>query len=111
VPGALLFPQLDSVWCLMSECRYYCDGGSATPTQHACGGVDKYCPRGSGAPIIALAGEFTMGPTNATRNATAPCPSGFYCLGGVKLPCPAGRFGCADRLGSEECNGPCTAGN
>lgn len=69
-----------------------------------------YCPPGSGLPKVALPGEYTVGPTSLTRNGTLPCPSGSYCINGTMFPCPAGRFGCADRLGSSDCNGPCTAG-
>ena len=70
----------------------------------------RYCPAGSAAPVSAKAGEYTVGPSPATRNSTLPCTSGTYCVAGTARPCPAGRFGCADRLGDADCNGPCTAG-
>ena len=78
--------------------------------QFACGNESMYCPLGSGAPLIAQPGVYTVGPSPATRNGTLPCVSGSYCVNGTMLPCPAGRFGCADRLGDPLCNGPCTAG-
>ncbi len=103
-----------SCFCCRAPCahhhRYYCDGNSTVPTQHPCGNASVYCPRGSGSPRVALPGEFTQGPSNATMSSTSPCPSGSYCLGGSRILCPGGRFGCADRLGSEECNGLCTPG-
>ena len=70
----------------------------------------RYCPAGSSAPVVAKPGEYTLGPTPLTRNSTAPCGSGTYCVNGTARPCPAGRFGCADRLGDVGCNGPCTGG-
>jgi hypothetical protein len=89
---------------------FFCDGGAVSPTQHPCGSVAMYCPAGSTAPVIARPGEYTVGPTPSTRNSSVPCPSGSYCVGGLAAPCPAGRFGCADRLGDPSCNGLCTGG-
>lgn len=90
--------------------RFFCDGGAVNDTQHPCGAVDVYCPEGSGAPTPVAAGEYTRGPSPATRNATAKCPVGSYCAGGALFPCPPGRYGCSDRLATPDCNGPCTAG-
>jgi len=84
---------------------HYCEAGSTTPTQFVCGGVHVFCPVGSEAPELALPGEFTVGPTVEMRSSTAPCPSGSYCVDGIPRPCPAGRFGCAARLGVTDCNG------
>jgi hypothetical protein len=94
---------------------YYCSSGSWTQAQHECGtGLDVpgsvYCPAGSGGPTQALPGEKTVGGGPSTRSATVPCPSGSYCLEGESSSCPAGKFGCADRLSSEDCNGPCSPG-
>ena len=89
---------------------YYCPANSTSPTAFPCGDVSVYCPAGSATPRIASSGEYTVGNTEVTRNATVPCPSGSYCVGGVATLCPAGRFGCADRLGDPDCNGPCAAG-
>jgi hypothetical protein len=69
-----------------------------------------YCPPGSSTPLIAQAGEYTIGPSNSTMEDVLPCPSGFFCVHGSAVACPAGRFGCANRLSDATCNGPCTAG-
>jgi hypothetical protein len=69
-----------------------------------------YCPEGSAVAVLAAPGEYTIGPTPATRTGVLPCPSGSYCVGGVRSPCEAGTFGCADRLSAPICNGPCAAG-
>ena len=73
-------------------CRagYYCGSNSTSPTVAMCGSVSVYCPSGSGAPIPALPGEYTIGVSNTTMNATLPCPSGSYCVNGTVSPCPAG---------------------
>ena len=96
--------------CACDPHRYYCDGGAIVGTQHPCGDASVYCPMGSGVPAVAVPGEYTTGPAANTRNSTLPCPSGSFCLDGVRALCPAGRFGCADRLSTAGCNGPCTAG-
>jgi hypothetical protein len=90
--------------------RYYCEEGASTPTQHVCGNTSVYCPRGSAAPVLAEAGDVTIGPSPQLRNATLPCPSGSYCMDGVQQPCVGGRFGCATHLSSVECSGACTKG-
>lgn len=89
---------------------FFCPTNSTSAQQVACGSIAVYCPEGSGAPVPALPGEETIGPGPSTRVAVAPCPSGWYCVGGVATRCPAGRFGCADRQSDARCNGPCTAG-
>ena len=33
------------------DAGYYCPAGSSWPTQRECGGPNKYCPVGSGAPL------------------------------------------------------------
>jgi hypothetical protein len=89
---------------------YVCPVASTTPTHTPCGGIGVYCPEGSAIGVPAAPGEFTEGPSPATRTGVLPCPSGSYCVGGMRLPCEGGTFGCADRLSSASCNGPCTAG-
>ena len=89
---------------------HYCESGSDNVTQFKCGGNHVYCPVGSSAPTLALPGQRTIGDSNETRNGTVHCPAGSYCVGGVAIVCPAGRFGCADGLGDADCNGPCAPG-
>ncbi len=104
-------PELASRAC-SGPCSagYYCPAGSVTATQVPCGGPGVYCRAGSGEPTVAAPGEFTVGPTDVTRNASLPCPSGSYCVAGGLEPCVAGSYGCADRLSAPSCNGPCTEG-
>ena len=39
-----------------------------------------------------------------------PCTPGHYCVLGVQIPCPAGRFGCGEYLKDDSCNGDCAPG-
>ncbi len=90
---------------------YYCPLNSTLATQVRCGDVSVYCPLGSALPTQALPGEYTVGRGGVdVMETTAPCPSGSFCVNGFSALCPAGRFGCADRLGDPDCNGPCTGG-
>jgi hypothetical protein len=89
---------------------YFCPSSSTSASQIPCGGVDLYCPVGSAWPQVSPAGDYTVGPTERTRNSSVPCPSGSFCIGGVMAPCLAGSFGCSRRLSTPTCNGPCTAG-
>jgi hypothetical protein len=84
---------------------HFCPENSSSPTQHLCGSAAVYCPAGSGAPRAAAPGEYTVGGEEDRRADVLPCPSGSYCVEGLKRPCDAGRFGCASRLGSPLCNG------
>jgi hypothetical protein len=104
-------PELSSSAC-SGQCSagHFCSVNSTSAVQAPCGGVDVFCPAGSGEPQVAAPGMYTVGPTIATRNGSLPCPGGSYCTGGVQLPCAAGSFGCADRQSTPTCNGPCTAG-
>ena len=90
---------------------YYCDAGSNSSTQYECGNVTVYCPQGTAIPRVAQPGELTIGLSTSRRNATVTCSVSQYCVDGVALPCPAGRFGCATGLGTADCNGPCAAGS
>jgi hypothetical protein len=92
------------------QAGFFCPANSTSPTQEPCGGVGLYCPPGSAAAASARPGEFTVGGNATTRSGVVPCPSGSYCRDGEVHPCPAGRFGCAERLGDADCNGPCSAG-
>ena len=89
---------------------YYCTAASPSATQHPCGSPAVYCPLGSEEPIVAGPGELTLGLTNATRNASSLCQPTKYCVNGSEYLCPAGRFGCASKLGTPECSGLCAAG-
>ena len=95
-------------------CRsgYFCPPGSVSDTEHACGGVDRYCPPGSDSPSYVPDG-FVSGPSyvNETiRSTIESCPLGFYCTGGESHPCPAGTFGNSTVLTSPSCSGLCPIG-
>lgn len=101
---------------------HYCEAGSSSPTQHECGSAAVYCPRGATQPTPVTAGfysDFSGDDAGAQRlwnagNSTCSiellCEPGYYCVGGVKFPCPPGTFGW--RYGAREptCGGKCAAG-
>ena len=91
---------------------YYCPEGSISPRSIDCGGIDFYCPIGSSFPIPVDDGYFS-GPLNVdvnNRMFQTICPSGYYCLHGERLLCPAGSFGNVTGLHSFNCSGLCDEG-
>jgi hypothetical protein len=63
-----------------------------------------FCPPGSGAPIRASPGFFTLGESGTssthpwlgvdrTRTQQEECLEGHFCVDGFMYKCPAGRFG------------------
>ena len=48
--------------------------------------------------------------SNKTRTWQVPCEPGYWCKGGIKYKCPAGRYGNESTTSSKECSGPCAAG-
>ena len=41
----------------------------------------------------------------ATRSHVLICPKGHYCFGGVKIPCPKGKYGATEGLSVSNCSG------
>ena len=114
---------------------YYCPAGSATPQALTCADgyagtlcadsdnascldtvltqfapESVYCPAGVALPMSVPQGYLSLGNNSTMRSSVLPCSSGTYCVNGVNASCPAGRFGCADRLSDAGCNGPCAPG-
>ena len=96
---------------------YFCPQGSFSSRQLPCGDIGHFCPEGSGAPIKAMPGHYTLsmlGNTDIssaqTRSSQAVCEPGFYCVGGLRLPCPAGTYGASVGLTTSKCSGLCEAG-
>ena len=48
--------------------------------------------------------------THTERVEAHACPMGHYCRGGVKYPCPAGRYGGTHGLTKKQCTGICSSG-
>jgi hypothetical protein len=82
------------------------------------GPTSVFCPQGSGWPTAVAAGSFTAGSAssdpdtsrNATRTAQHPCPVGTFCVAGLQMPCPPGRFGTRESLEHWTCTGLCPPG-
>lgn len=47
---------------------------------------------------------------NATNSAQIVCEPGYYCVEGIKYPCPPGTFGWRSGLNSSTCSGLCAPG-
>ncbi|CAM9410937.1 unnamed protein product [Ectocarpus sp. 12 AP-2014] len=45
-----------------------------------------------------------------TRYSQAECEPGHFCVGGVRFPCPGGRFGASAREVRPQCQGECAGG-
>ncbi|CAN0109884.1 unnamed protein product, partial [Ectocarpus fasciculatus] len=119
-PSANVLPHPACVYNFCKE-GYYCPSGSSSATQQECGGAAMFCPVGSEEPTPVYPGHYTIGQhsrqgsmqdrTDArVRTWQTPCEPGFYCSGGVKERCPAGRFGQHPAEVDPDCSGPCDAG-
>ena len=118
---------------------WYCPLGSIRSTMHPCGGTQYYCPAESEGPTVVSDGFYTTeaDPTvvlvwnhsdskdvhrGDTKNVTAGeihqwtrarqevCPPGYYCTSGLRLSCPAGRYGARKGLSTDLCSGACSEG-
>ena len=101
---------------------YYCTSGSSSPQQHRCGSSAVYCPRGSSVPSPVTNGFYSAftgpdagaqalwDPANSTTSVEVPCEPGYFCVQGVKYPCPPGTFGWRYGMNSSACGGLCAPG-
>jgi len=106
-------PGLPSLAC-SGRCAagYFCPEASTSPFERLCGGDGVYCPAGTGAPVPAKPGHFTVGGANATvRTNQHACEPGSYCSRGTKFDCPPGTFGSRSRLATPKCSGQCNLGH
>lgn len=102
---------------------YYCIGRADSRRQFACGGVNVFCVTGSSAPQPVHGGFYGIStgpdagkialydPANTTYSAELVCEPGYYCIAGVKFPCPPGRFGWRYGATSALCGGLCAPGH
>jgi len=75
---------------------YRCPVGSSSSMQLPCTQDDPeyFCPEGSSEAVPVSSGHYTFGSSGSegTREAQAPCPAGFMCENGFKVPCPEGTY-------------------
>ena len=99
----------------------FCPAGSVTSCPFRCGSIDRFCPKGSAAPVLAGSGYRTVdaaGNGNATdteislamRVQAVPCAMGHYCIDGLQVQCPQGTFGDRSHLMTKQCSGFCSSG-
>jgi len=101
---------------------YYCEPGSPSARQYPCGSSNAYCPRGSAVPTSVTAGFYgafsgadafaqaLWDNKNTTCSVELLCEPGYYCIAGMKFPCPPGTFGWRYGSTDENCGGKCAAG-
>jgi hypothetical protein len=90
---------------------YYCPPGSTNPTAVQCGNASVICPVGSSAPTSVNPGFYSLGGLNSSLNvAQLICSVGTYCVAGVSIDCPAGRWGNAVTGSTTICPNVCSAG-
>ena len=94
------------------EKGFYCPWGSVSPRQSPCGSPSVFCPTGSGAPTRVEKGFYSVPESMSTHHRIGQrrCEPGWFCTGGTRHPCPAGRYGSAHGLATEGCSGACAAG-
>lgn len=119
-------------------CGYYCLNKTIN-NFNKCGSVEYYCPCGSSNRLKCPAGYYTVNISSEILNITENdnnsnnesvnseedeiekemekirdgimiCEKGNYCVGGVKYPCPSGRYGNVNGLSDNECSGLCPGG-
>jgi len=85
---------------------FYCLRGSSRNDEHPCPNDGlHFCPTGSRSPRQITGDGFYV-----SENQEKMCERGFFCMNGVRSPCPAGKFGNEVRLASAECSGNCSVG-
>lgn len=117
---------------------YYCEEAATRRDELPCGAANVYCPTGSFEPTVVSIGYYTTGACScrlvvSVRRCACPltrscvreagnvdeqtrynhtiCPLGMYCLDGVRIECPPGRYGATLGLADSSCSGECAAGH
>lgn len=95
------------------ECMqgYYCPAGSTSMAPYPCGLPSVYCPPGSPASKAVDVGYYSIPEDSGPlRHGQLPCGAGTYCTGGVRIACPAGRYGDTEQLVTSNCTAACPKG-
>lgn len=91
---------------------FVCPEGTSDPTNTPCGGPGVFCPEGATSAVNVDAGYYS-GPLSVAQSARSTqqeCEPGYYCVGGMRHPCAAGRYGTSAGETSPQCSGLCAAG-
>ena len=77
-----------------------------------CSDPNYYCPAGSANATVTPVGYYAVptAPTSGLYYTAAICSVGRYCVAGVSLACPPGRYGNDTGLSVETCTDVCLAG-
>jgi hypothetical protein len=94
--------------CVRCAPGRWCAGGVP---MLACGDATVFCADPALPPVNVSAGFYSAGgDSSGTATSQMPCDQGYFCVGGARIACPAGQFGCSTHTISPMCNGPCFEG-
>ena len=92
---------------------YFCPEGTPVDGKKECDGhkhPERYCLTGRGEYSEVSDGFYTGPLDSRLRHSRHECERGYYCIGGVRNECPAGRYGDTRRLSNANCSGICDEG-
>ncbi len=92
----------NSTYCATCPAGYYCPRGASQPIR--CDHAESFCPQGTPMRVPARAGFYT----DDSRTQEIECEPGFYCINGIKRPCPSRTYGDEEGLKSDRCSGACS---
>ena len=105
-------PGSTSATC-SGECSagYYCPPGSTSSQEAPCASSSSvFCPAATSSPLPVPPGYYSAPVGGLLASNAFPCIPGSYCVGGVQLECPAGRYGRRSGESSKNCTALCQAG-
>lgn len=93
-------------------CRegYWCPEGSWQPNTIPCGNASYFCPIGSSFPQNVLPSFYSLPEGNDLKHKQMVCEPGYYCIDGIRIPCPAGVYGETNGLITAACTSVCPIG-
>lgn len=90
---------------------FFCPlGTGALNSSYFCDSPASYCPQGSAARLSTSTGFYAVATTQGLFFNQSVCEPGRYCIGGVAVLCPAGRYGDLPAGTNALCVANCTDG-
>ena len=85
------------------------DSGSSARTMRKCNSTTEWCPEGS-AILNPIPNGYSLTVTADGEHVLELCPSGTYCVRGVRQECPEGTYGSSSGLSTPYCTAFCLPG-
>ncbi len=90
---------------------FFCpEGTGLLSAALSCASPEYYCPAGSSWRSVTPSGSFAVALPSGVYHNTSMCRAGEYCVAGVAVPCPGGRYGSLTGGINASCTGSCTQG-